>query len=289
MKHGGLLLTITLLANGTAVSAALTPADTAANEATDSVSRGAYLATAAGCVSCHTDDANDGIPWAGGHALDTPYGTFYAPNITPDTATGIGGWSDADFIAALKHGVAPDGSNYYPAFPYPSYAGISDADARAMKAYLDTVAPVTQRNRPHELHWYVPGRWAMRLWAALFAPWEYAPPPPDNERGAYLVRHLGHCGECHTPRTLLGALDTTRELAGSAADAAGRSAPPIDSDSLTQAGWTRSDLEFFLEIGMLPDGDFAGGGMAPVIDDNTGRLSAADRSAIARYLLQTED
>lgn len=250
------------------------------------VERGAYLTAAAGCVSCHTDDENDGSEFAGGHALETPFGTFYTPNITPDPETGIGGWSDADFIAAIRQGTAPDGSHYYPAFPYPSYAGMTDADALAIKAYLDSLAPVTADVPEDELRWFVPGRWAMGIWKQLFAPWEYPDIADEYARGAYLVRHLGHCGECHTPRNFTGELQLSLDLAGSPEDSSGRSAPPIDSTSLNESGWSQGDLEFFLEIGMLPDGDFAGGSMAAVIDDNTGRLTPADRTAIARYLLR---
>ena len=250
------------------------------------VSRGAYLTAAAGCVSCHTDDENDGEPFAGGHALETPFGVFYTPNITPDDDTGIGGWSDAMFIAAVKNGMAPDGSHYYPAFPYPSYAGMTDADALAIKGYLDSLAPVESAVPPDELRWFVPGRWAMGIWKSLFAPWQYPDAPAEHARGAYLVRHLGHCGECHTPRKLTGQLQLSRDLGGSPADSTGRSAPPIDAASLKKNGWSQGDLEFFFEIGMLPDGDFAGGSMTAVIDDNTGKLTTADRSAIARYLLR---
>ena len=259
----------------------------AANAAAADLARGEYLTAASGCISCHTDRENDGAEFAGGHELESPYGVFVAPNITPDSATGIGGWTEAEFIAALKHGVAPDGSRYYPAFPYPSYAGMSDEDAAAIFAYLQSLSPIERANEPHRLAWYVPGRWAMRLWNALFVPWQYPAPADGLERGAYLVRHLGHCGECHTPRNLLGALDTSRELAGSPKDSSGRSAPAVDNSADGIAAWSVGDMEFFLEIGMMPDGDFAGGSMSAVIDDNTGKLTAEDRRAIAEFLLGT--
>lgn len=281
----GLAVLILLLP---AAAVAATQAGQTNEIAAQQIESGAYLAAAAGCVSCHTDSDNDGPPFAGGHALESPYGTFYAPNITPDEATGIGGWTDRQFVDAVKRGQAPDGSHYYPAFPYPSYAGMSDTDVLAVKAFLDSLAPVTQANRDNELRWYVPGRWAMAIWKWLFSPWQY-PGTNEDDRGAYLVRHLGHCGECHTPRNFAGALRTADELQGSPEDAAGRSAPAIDGASLSTAGWSRSDLEFFLEIGMLPDGDFAGGSMAAVIDDNTSRLSAQDRASIAAFLLGLGD
>jgi len=263
---------------------ALPASGVAAGAAT--LARGEYLAAAAGCISCHTDRENDGPDYAGGHELETPYGVFIAPNITPDTNTGIGGWTEAQFIAALRDGVAPDGSRYYPAFPYPSYAGMREEDAAAIYAYLQSIPPADRMNEPHRLAWYVPGNWAMRIWNALFTPWEYPGTSTEFERGAYLVRHLGHCGECHTPRNLFGALDTGRELAGSPKDSTGRGAPAIDTSEAGLAAWSVSDVEFFLEIGMMPDGDFAGGGMADVIDDNTSRLTPEDRRAMAEFLLR---
>lgn len=252
--------------------------------AEDDVRRGEYLTAAAGCISCHTDKENDGAAFAGRHALETPYGIFYTPNITPDRETGIGNWSDEEFIAAVREGVSPDGKHYYPAFPYPSYAGISDADVLSIKRYLDTIPPVRQPNLPNELRWFVPGRSTLGAWKKLYSPWEYEPPEPGFERGAYLVRHLGHCGECHTPRGLTGSLKLGAELAGSPKSKTNKGAPAINNSKTGLAAWRLSDVEFFLELGMTPDGDFAGGSMAAVIDDNTSRLSAEDRRAIARYL-----
>ena len=259
----------------------------AALQAAGDPERGAYIATAGGCVSCHTDSENDGAPFAGGHALETPYGVFYTPNITPDEDTGIGGWSAAQFLAAMREGYGPAGY-YYPSFPYPSYAGMTEQDVLDLKAYLDALTPVIRRNEEHDLHWYVPGRWAMGIWQWLFAPWEYSSvedPDPQLARGAYLVRHLGHCGECHTKRNVFGALEVAHELAGSPKDATGSSAPGLTRDKKTGLGkWTRGDLNFFFELGMKPDGDFVGGTMAPVVDDNTSQLTPADREAITAFL-----
>jgi mono/diheme cytochrome c family protein len=256
-----------------------------------SAERGAYLVTAAGCLSCHTDTENDGPAFAGGHRLESPYGVFVTPNITPDGATGIGAWREATFVRALREGIGPDGDHYYPSFPYASYAGITEADARDMYAWLMSLEPVERVNEPHELAWYVPGRWAMSLWARLFSPWDYATGPAAGEadeqwqRGAYLVRHLGHCGECHTPRNVFGALQTTAELSGSPKDSTGRSAPDISADPAADiAGWSDDELEFFLEIGLQPDGDFVGGSMTAVVDEHTGKLTQQDRQAIVRYL-----
>ncbi len=265
--------------------AILLPAFTFAADTNHSITRGEYLAAAAGCVSCHTDKENDGPEFAGGHALQTSFGVFYTPNITPDPKTGIGNWSDAEFIAALRKGVAPDGSHYYPSFPYPSYAGMTEEDARAIKAWLDTVEPVNRQNQGNNLKWFIPGRWIIGLWKWLFSPWQYPDTSINLQRGAYLVRHLGHCGECHTPRNAFGALRMEEELSGVAKTKDSKGVPAIHNSQDGIAGWALSDLSFFLEIGMTPDGDFAGSGMAAVIDDNTGKLTPADREAIANYLL----
>ena len=253
------------------------------------VSRGAYLTAAGGCLACHTDSENEGAAFAGGHLLETPYGNFLTPNITPDPDTGIGNWNADEFVAAMREGRSPAGEHYYPAFPYPSYAGLDEADVRDIFAYLTSLQPVARKNQAHQLHWYIPGRWAMGMWKALFSPWEYPQPLPEQDtqlqRGAYLVRHLGHCGECHTPRNIFGAQNLARELGGSPKDSTGRGAPNISPDDATGIGnWSRDELTFFLELGMLPDGDFAGGSMAAVIDENTALLTEADRAAITHYL-----
>ena len=205
----------------------LPPAFPAATDQGNSIARGEYLAAAAGCISCHTDKENKGPEFAGGHALETPFGVFYTPNITPDLETGIGNWSDAEFVAALREGIAPDGSHYYPSFPYPSYAGMTEEDALAIKFWLDTLAPVSRSNRNNELKWFVPGRWAMGPWKWLFSPWQYPDTSAALQRGASLVRHLGHCGECHTPRNVFGALRTGAELAGRAKTENSKGVPAI--------------------------------------------------------------
>lgn len=281
-----LALALALSSAGTVLGE--TSLDNAASEDA-AIERGRYLTIAGGCLSCHTDADNDGAAFAGGHRLETPYGIFNVPNITPDAKTGIGNWSDTDFLTAMREGVSPDGDYYYPAFPYPSYAGLTEQDVLDIKAFLDSLEPVATTNQAHELPWYVPGRWAMGLWQMLFAPWDYATIPPQADpvwqRGAYLVRHLGHCGECHTPRNEVGALQLDQEGAGQPKQDDLAGAPDITPDKTTGIGqWAQEDIEFFLEIGMLPDGDFAGGGMAAVIDDNTSLLTPADRNAIAVYL-----
>jgi len=253
------------------------------------IERGRYLVHAGGCLTCHTANRPDAIPLAGGRALPTPFGTFYAPNITPDPITGIGGWTDADLGRALREGVAPDGSNYYPVFPYPAYTGIKDADVAALGAYLRSLKPVRQQVPAHDLPWYLSSRLVMMGWNLFnFSPGRFTPDHSRDEawnRGAYLVRHLGHCGECHTPRNPLGGLDRSRELAGNPAGPDGEKIPDITQDRTTGIGqWSTDDIAFLLETGLLPDGDFAGSSMSPVIEDNTARLTPEDRQAIATYL-----
>ncbi|MDH3509297.1 MAG: cytochrome c [Gammaproteobacteria bacterium] len=253
------------------------------------IERGEYLLQAAGCISCHTADEDNALPLAGGRALETPFGTFFSPNITPDRRTGIGEWTDEDFLNALWNGLSPTGKHYYPAFPYTSYTGMTKVDALAIKAYLFTREPAYQVNRENELRWYMFTRLAPGAWKLMnFESKRFAPDPDrgdDWNRGAYLVRHLGHCGECHTPRNSLAKLITERELAGNPDGPDGEKMPDITPNRETGIGrWSVDEIELFLQIGMLPDGDFVGSLMSEVIDDNTGNLTAEDRQAIAVYL-----
>jgi mono/diheme cytochrome c family protein len=252
------------------------------------VARGAYLAIAAGCDNCHTDRVHGGQPYAGGLSLATPFGTFYSPNITPDRETGIGKWTDAQFLQALREGVRPDGANYFPAFPYPSFTGITDEDARAIKAYLFSLPAVRQQNRPHDLRFPVSWRFLQTGWKLLFftsGPFRPAPErsAADN-RGAYLVTALAHCGECHTPRNPLGAPNRDGFLAGTPNGPDGKTVPNITQDKETGIGnWSEEDILNLLKTGMTPDMDFAGGAMSPVVKD-TSRLTDDDRRAIAGFL-----
>jgi mono/diheme cytochrome c family protein len=261
-----------------------------AGTAADAQDRGAYLAVAAGCITCHTEDREGAAEFSGGRALKTPFGTFYSPNITPDRLTGIGGWSDEQFLAALWEGVSPAGQHYFPAFPFTSYTGMTRTDVLAIKAYLSSVPAVQRPNRPHELTWYVNTRLAARAWQRMFfRPARFQPDTQHDDswnRGAYLVRHLGHCGECHTPRNALGAMQASRELAGNPAGPEGKKVPDITATpGHGISDWSGADIESFLETGMLPDGDFAGAGMGEVVDRTTSQLTADDRRAIAAFLL----
>ncbi len=251
------------------------------------IRKGEYLVRAAGCVSCHTDHENDGPFLAGGRALVTPFGTFYSPNITSHPQHGIGRWSDDDFLRALRDGVAPDGSHYYPVFPYTSYTQLKDDDIRLMAAYLRTVRPAVTDVREHELPWYLFRR-MMAVWKWLFfEPTEFAEMPTgsaEHNRGAYLVV-IGHCSECHTPRNRFGALDVTRYLVGARSGIGDELVPNITPDRSAGIGkWSKDDLTYFLATGALPDGDYVGSSMAEVIDDSTSHLNSADLQAMAVYL-----
>lgn len=253
----------------------------------DLVKRGEYLIYAGGCITCHTEEHDDAVPLAGGRAMESPFGTFYSPNITPDPETGIGKWIEDDFVNAFWNGVNPEGKHYYPSFPYTSYTGVSREDLVAMMAYLMSLEPTRKKNREHDLAWYMSNRLAAGTWKNLyFKPARFMPDDTKDEqwnRGAYLARHLGHCGECHTPRNEFGVLQTDQEYAGG--QLGDEKIPNITQHRVDGIGrWSVSDIEYFLDIGMLPDGDFAGSSMVAVIEDSTSKLTREDRLAIAAYL-----
>ena len=261
----------------------------AADVEPDLVRRGEYVLRAAGCVACHTDAENDGPFLAGGRAFKTPFGTFYSPNITADPEHGIGQWTEADFVRALYVGVAPDGSHYYPVFPYTSYTRMRREDITALWAYLTTAEPLDKPNTPHQLPWYM--RWRLVNWGWKVMNFQPGPIQVRPERGtawlrgAYLAQALGHCGECHTPRDSLGALDEDMPYAGTREGPDGETVPNITPDRETGIGrWSADDLDYFLETGGTPDGDYTGSLMAEVIDDSLSYLTAADREALVIYL-----
>lgn len=252
--------------------------------------RGAYLARVAGCVVCHTRDEEGAEPLAGGRAFATPFGTFYAPNITPDPEQGIGGWTRADLARALGEGRAPDGRAYYPVFPYTAYTRMTDRDVADLWAYLRGVPPGSAPTPSHDPAWYLDLPLALGVWRWLhFEPGPLAPVEGRSERwhrGRYLAEALAHCGECHTPRGRLGGLREDRRYGGNPDGPEGESVPNITPHREAGIGaWSADDLAFFLEIGMTPGGDFTGGSMAEVVDGVTGPMTAADREALAAYLL----
>jgi mono/diheme cytochrome c family protein len=246
--------------------------------------RGGYVAKVGGCVGCHTAGEKD-PPFAGGRALKTPFGTFFGPNITPHPQAGIGRWTETDFINAMRHGRRPDGANYFPAFPYPSFTKITDADLRDLWAYLRTLPPNARASQPHDLNFPFGWRFLVTFWKWLY----FTPGPfvaisgatPVINRGAYLVQALGHCGECHTPRNFLGGPKPSRFLAG------GKTPEGKDVANLTPANlkkWGDKDLMDFLTTGNTPDGDVPAEAMAEVIRNTTSQLTPQDLAALVAYL-----
>ena len=259
---------------------------------------GGYIFHAGGCASCHAAPASgkcntlkiqDELKLVGGRCLKTDFGTFYVPNISPDKENGIGGWSALDFINAMARGVSPSGSHYYPAFPFTSYQRMKLEDLIDLKAYLDTLPPVKSDVPDHDLSLLFRMRRGLGLWKLLYLDGELFVPNPsksaDINRGAYLVRGPGHCGECHTPRDSLGAIRDDQELAGNGDMLDGESAPNISPHRADGIGkWSADDIEYFLDIGILPDGDSTGSVMSSIVDSNTSKLTKEDRLAIATYL-----
>ena len=258
------------------------------NAAGADIRRGEYLVNIAGCVSCHTDADNQGAHLAGGLELETPFGAFFAPNITPDEETGIGAWSFTDFVRAMHFGITPGNARYYPVFPYTSYTRMRVDDLRAMFAYLQSAPPVRNRNRTHETPWYI-NRLLLPAWQALFfKPGVFRSAGHDAilDRGAYIANALTHCGECHTPRNLLGATRPDLFLAGTEDGPDGDPVPNITSSEADGIGdWDDYDLLLYLEDGELPDGDYAGGAMVDVIDNSTGMMTGEDLQALVKYIL----
>jgi len=242
---------------------------------------------AGGCFSCHT--APGGQKLAGGRALATPFGTFYSPNITPDPDTGIGRWSDAQFLRALREGIRPDGTNYFPVFPYTSFTRITDSDASAIKAYLFSLPAVRQQNRPHDVAFPFSWRLLQNGWKLLFfTPGPFQPVPDRSaayNRGAYLVTALAHCGECHTPRNFLGALRPSQWMAGTTDGPDGQLVPNITPDPATGIGkWEKNYVVELLRTGATPEQSKVKGAMREVVDDGLKYLSKDDLQAIADYL-----
>lgn len=239
--------------------------------------RGEYLAKAGGCVGCHTEAIAGAVPYSGGRRLDTPFGAFYGPNITPHPQAGIGRWSEQDFVRAMRQGVRPDGAHYYPAFPYPAFTRITDPDLRDLWAYLRALKPSPRVNQAHDLRFPFNWRWLNALWKFFF----FQPGPATGlGRGAYLTHALGHCQECHTPRNFLGAIKKARTLAG-AKLLEGR-APNLTPTGLKK--WSDGDLKGFLRTGATPEGDAAADAMYEVVRNTTSQLTAEDLDALVQYL-----
>lgn len=266
--------------------AALVVTSTAAlAQTSDVVKRGEYLANAADCVACHTK--KDGKPYAGGFAIALPFGTLYSPNITPDRETGIGTYTDEEFVAAVRDGVAKGSKHLYPAMPYPSYALMSREDVLAIKAYLFSLPPEKSDIPANTVAFPFDQRWGMVFWNALFKPGsEMVKDPSRSEawnRGAYLVEALGHCGECHTPRRITMNRNESQKFAGAVTQ--GWKAYNITADSESGIGaWSDDELASYLTTGHAPGRSSAAGPMAEVVQYSLRHLTAEDIKAMVTYL-----
>jgi mono/diheme cytochrome c family protein len=285
-----LLILILVVAAGLAAFLAVTaPAKVPASALparTPDLANGKLMFFAGGCASCHaTPGQQDATRLGGGVALASAFGTFYAPNISPDRNDGIGRWNEADFLSALWKGTSPDGRHYYPAFPYTSYQRITPDDARDLFAYLQTLPAVAGKAPAHQVPFPFNWRRLVGAWKFLFLDGQPFRPDPSKSaqwnRGAYLVNGPGHCAECHSPRNILGGIKAEQRFAGGP-DIEGKGWVP----NITQKGladYSEKDVAYLLETGQTPDGDSVGGAMTAVIR-NTSQLPASDREAMAVYL-----
>lgn len=246
--------------------------------AAEAVARGAYLAQAGHCAGCHT--ARGGAAYAGGTAIATPFGTVFAPNLTPDATTGIGGWSEAGFWRALHNGRSADGRLLAPVCPYPNFTQVSRSDVTDLYAYLGSLPAVPQPNRPHALRWPYGSQAALAVWRALY----FRPGTPPADRGAYLVSGLGHCSACHGSRNAWGATDGALDLRGGAIPMQGWLAPALDdAHAAGVADWPLDDIVALLKTGRN-DHASVSGPMAMVVARSTQHLNDADARAVASFL-----
>lgn len=254
--------------------------------------RGAYLARAGGCISCHTDFGKGGAALAGGAPLDTPFGSFVPPNITPDPVHGIGDWTMDQFAVAVRQGIGPDGRPYYPAFTYQFYADFSDQDIADLWAAIRTVPAVAEPAPEHDVSFPFNLRFGLKLWRGLFLEEKSLTPVLGRSdawnRGQQLVTGAAHCAACHTGRNLLGGLKDSETFAGNDSLPGGSVAPSIRAEDLAATGWTVDNMAYALRTGMMPNGDAFGGSMAEVVQYGTVYLDEEDRRAIATYLLSPE-
>lgn len=248
--------------------------------------RGETVFIASGCASCHAapeaEDADKRV-LAGGQRFETDFGTFIAPNVSPDPEAGIGDWTVTEFASAVTRGVSPEGRHYYPAFPYTSYVHMSDQDVADMWAFWQTLPSDATPSAAHELAFPFNIRRTIGMWKQLYMPDSFVlsqPETPEVERGRYLVEALAHCGECHTPRTALGGMERSSWLEGAPNPSGRGTIPSLVPDDLD---WSATDIAYYLESGFTPDYDSAGGHMVAVIE-NFAQLPESDRQAVAAYL-----
>jgi mono/diheme cytochrome c family protein len=253
---------------------------------TPDLANGRTMFLIGGCASCHAvPKQKDDTRLGGGLTLNSPFGVFYVPNISPDAKDGIGGWNEAQFVTAMVKGTSPGGENLYPALPYTSYQRMRLDDLRDLFAYLKTLPAVAGKIRDHDLPFPFNIRRTLGLWKLLFLDGKtFTPDPaqsPQWNRGAYLVNGPGHCAECHSPRNALGAIIASRRFTGGQSPTGQGGVPNITQGKLHD--WTVEDFAEVLDTGMTPDSDRVGGPMVEVVR-NTSQLSADDRKAIAVYL-----
>lgn len=253
---------------------------------TPDLANGREMFYAGGCSSCHAvPKQKDATQLGGGLALTTPFGTFYAPNISSDAIDGIGGWSEVQFITAMTEGVSPEGQHLFPAFPYTSYRNMRIDDVRDLFAFLKTLPPVAGKVRDHDLRFPYNIRRGVGLWKLLFfGALPFQPDPSQTvqwNRGAYLVNGPGHCAECHSPRNMFGAIIESKRFTGGISPTLHGGVPDITQDKLKN--WTVQDIAGVFVDGMTPDAGLVGGDMIEVVS-NTSKLTAADREAMAVYI-----
>jgi len=253
------------------------------------VSNGEYLFHAGGCASCHssTEDRSEPAMLGGGLEMDTAFGVFVVPNISPNMSSGIGHWTMLQFVNAMLMGTSPGGRHYYPAFPYASYSRMSFGDLMDLKSYLDTLPEVEIDPGDHRLNFPFNMRAGIGLWKVLNLKPEFVISVPAGQqqlaRGRYLVEGAGHCGECHTPRDWSGGLNYSRWLAGAPSPDGEGEVPNITPHKSGLSEWSQSDIAYYLASGFTPDFDTVGGSMVEV-QENMAQLSEEDREAIAAYL-----
>lgn len=298
MRLTGKLVVAALVLGGVGVAAGwvlsaprTVDAATLAALGTGDAGRGERIFYAGGCTSCHSRPKAEGeakLELAGGLALDTPFGTFVAPNISPHPADGIGSWTLEDFANAMLKGVSPSGRHYYPAFPYASYARMKPADVADLHAFMKTLPAVEGRAEGHSLGFPFTIRRGVGLWKLLYL--SDAPvialddgAPPEVELGRYLAEGPGHCGECHTPRDFAGGTKKDQWLAGAVAAEGDGVVPNITSGEGGIGDWSQADIAGYFETGFTPDFDSVGGAMVAV-QKNLAMLAPEDRAALAAYL-----
>src|SRR5487761_362956 len=270
MKHVGVVLLFLGMLLGTFAAAADTD-----DQSSSAIARGRYLATVGDCAACHTKPG--GKPFAGGLAIETPFGDLISANITPDPKAGIGAWSDNDFVRAMQQGTAPHGVHLYPAMPYPAFTHVTRADLLALRAYLRTLDPVSDAVVTNRLPFPFDIRASMIGWNLLnFTSGEFKANPAKSDewnRGAYLVEGLGPCGACHPPKNIMGGDKNDQFLAGAALQ--GWYAPPLNDDARIGLGaWSTDDIVAYLKTGW-GGGQVASGPMALVVADSTSKLTDA--------------